>query len=172
MTLAAYYLKKIEMQKGVSHCLRLLTVTLFPANGNVTFFLSLCLLKIPQLVTPNQTGLIPWRPELAAWTYMGPFSKTVFYWLLGWLRKQQIKSVCSSPKLSIAPVTYQFAFSNGNKNILYYGWKKKKIFGLSTTSLRFVYSCTSLMYNSVKSHRFSLCLVQGEMSCFSPAPCS
>lgn len=33
----------------------------------------------------------------------------------------------------------------------------------------FVYSCTSLMNDSLKSHRFSLCPVQGKMSCFLPS---
>lgn len=99
------------------------------------------------------------------------FSKVMLNWVTSWLKKQQVQNVCSSPKLGIAPVTSPFIYPKRNTNILYYGLIKSPLCSKYNFP-RFVYSCTSLMYDSVKSHRFSLCLVQGEMSCFSPVPWS
>lgn len=50
--------------------------------------------------------------------------------------------------------------------------EEKKSCVANASPLCFVYSCTSLMNDSLKSHRFSLCPVQGEMSCFYPVACS
>lgn len=173
--LGVHCFKKMDGQEGLSPCVQeahcLLTGAWFPEDG-YTFapFLKSALLKTPQAVHPKTetrktVAPFPERVELLSGICMGPFSKAVLCWVTDWLKKQQA-SVCCSLKLGIAPVTLPLVFLKGNMSILYYGLRKRS-FVPNTTFLRFVYSCTSLAYDAVKSRRFSLCLVQGKMSCFS-----
>lgn len=168
--------KRVWVRAFRKHLDCLLPGVLFPEDGYISApFLKSALLKIPRVVHPKTetkktVAPFPRRAEYSLEFVWGLFQKQCFAgWQIGWKNNRQVFFVYLNWALHLLPLPLCSSRETRVFNTM--AWRKKSLVQ-NTTFLRFVYSCASLAYDAVKIRGFSLCLVQGKMSCFSPVPWS